>query len=193
LSDQFFILQLKRGEAAAFNTLVRNYGDKVYNTVLGIVQHKENAEDVAQEVFAEVFASVKNFKAEAKLSTWVYRIAVSKALEFNRYKHRRKRSGIIQSLFGADETIDAGETPFYHPGVRLENKEMSAILFKAIAKLPEAQQTAFVLNKTEGLSYNEIAEIMNKPASAIESLLVRAKKNLYRLLKTYYNENILQY
>lgn len=181
-------MQLKQGDAAAFNTLVREYGDKVYNTVLSILQHKENAEDVSQEVFAEIFQSIKNFKAEAKLSTWIYRIAVTKSLEFTRHRNRKKRMGFIQSLFGMENNIPSADTPFYHPGVSLDNKETAALLFKMIAKLPENQQAAFILHKTEGLSYNEIAEVMKKPVSAIESLLVRAKQNLYKALKDYYNE-----
>lgn len=188
LSDQSFILQLKTGDAAAYNTLVQLYGDKVYNTVLGILQHKENAEDISQEVFAEIFQSINTFKAEAKLSTWIYRIAVTKSLEFARYKNRKKRTGMLQTLFGMEDNISAEITAFYHPGISFENRELSAVLFKAIARLPENQQAAFILHKTEGLSYNEIAEIMKKPASAIESLLVRAKQNLYKWLKDYYKE-----
>lgn len=189
MSEQPFISQLKQQDAQAFRTLVHEYGDRVFNTVLGILQHRENAEDVAQEVFAEVFQSIGQFKDGAKLSTWVYRIAVTKALEFIRAKNRKKRAGFLLPLFGMEETLEAGSTPFYHPGVIMENKQRSAVLFKAIAKLPEQQQACFVLNKVEGLSYAEVAEIINKPVSAVESLLVRARQNLQKWLGDYYKEH----
>jgi len=78
---------------------------------------------------------------------------------------------------------------FHHPGVSLDNKEKAAILFKAIKELPENQQIAFVLNKVEGLSYQEVAEIMKTSLSAVESLLHRAKTNLKEILKKLYNLN----
>ncbi len=155
-----------------------------------MLQQRENAEDVAQEVFAEIFQSIKHFKADAKLSTWVYRIAVTKSLEFIRNKNRKKRAGFLLPLFGMEDTLEADKAgAFYHPGVAMENKQRSAVLFKAIARLPETQQACFVLNKVEGLSYAEVAEIVNKPVSAVESLLVRAKQNLQKWLEGYYREN----
>jgi RNA polymerase sigma-70 factor (ECF subfamily) len=78
---------------------------------------------------------------------------------------------------------------FYHPGTQLENKEQSAILFKAIDQLPEKQKSAFILHKIEGLSYNEIADILNTSLSSVESLLFRAKQNLQQSLSEYYKNN----
>jgi len=189
LGEQQFIQQLQQRDAQAFRTLVHEYGDRVFNTVLGILQHQENAEDIAQEVFTEVFQSIKNFKEGSKLSTWIYRIAVTKSLEFIRKKNRKKRAGFLMPLFGIEETLEAGSTPFYHPGVIMENKQRSAVLFKAIARLPENQQACFILNKVEGLGYAEVAEIIGKPVSAVESLLVRARQNLQKWLGDYYKEN----
>src|SRR6266705_475283 len=109
----------------------------VYNTAIGILQNAEDAEEVAQEVFVQVYESVKTFKAESKFSTWLYRITVSKALDHLRRKKRKKRFAYIQSIFGANNEMVIEKPDFYHPGVALDNKERSTVLFKAIRKLPE--------------------------------------------------------
>ena len=190
MNEEDFISQLRSGDHSAYSELVRLFGDKVYNTTIGILQNEEDAEDITQEVFIEVFRSVHGFKGQSTLSTWIYRISVVKALEFLRKKKRKKRFAIVQSLFGMESVLPETDAPhFYHPGVQLENKERSSILFAAIDKLPDTQKTAFILHKTEGLSYAEVAEIMMTSVSSVESLMFRAKQNLQKLLADYYNKN----
>lgn len=166
------------------------FRDKVYNTALGLVRNEEDAQDVSQEVFLSIFQSIGQFRGEAKLNTWVYRITVQKSLEHLRHLRRKKRGGLLLNLMGKEHLM-AVETsaPFYHPGVKLENKERSAILFQAIGQLPESQQTAFTLHKVELLGYSEIAEIMNLSLSSVESLMFRAKQNLRKILGAYYEKN----
>jgi RNA polymerase sigma factor (sigma-70 family) len=190
MNEEDLLKQIRSGDRQGFRHFVEIFRDRVYNTSLGLLQHKENAEDVTQEVFLEVFRSVGKFKGEAALSTWVYRITVQKSLEHIRNGNRKKRSGILLSLFGKEDRMNlSAETAFYHPGVRLENKERSAILFQAIAKLPLSQRTAFTLHKVEGLSHAEIAEVMKTTVSSVESLMVRAKENLKASLSSYYKNN----
>ena len=183
MNDQLLIAQLKEGSTHAFGIVVEEFKGVVYNTSLGIVQNQEDAEDISQEVFAEVYQSIKNFKGESKLSTWIYRIAISKSLEHLRRKNRKKRFAFVQSLFGTESVTPINEVPhFYHPGVQLENKERAAVLFEAIEQLPANQKAAFILHKIEGVSYNEIAEVMKISLSSVESLQFRAKQNLQKLL-----------
>jgi RNA polymerase sigma-70 factor (ECF subfamily) len=113
-------------------------------------------------------------------------ITISKCLDHLRRKKRKKRFAFIQSLYGKNDHLMIDPPDFFHPGVKTENKENAAVLFKAIDKLPANQKTAFVLNKMENLSYREISEILNSTESAIDSLLQRAKKNLQTTLKEYY-------
>jgi RNA polymerase sigma-70 factor (ECF subfamily) len=134
----------------------------------------------------QVFESVSSFKEESKISTWIYRITVSKCLDHLRKKKRKKRFAFIQSLYGKNDSLMVDPPDFFHPGVKVENKENAALLFKAIEKLPVNQKMAFVLNKIENLSYREIGEITDSSESAIDSLLQRAKKNLQSSLKEYY-------
>lgn len=187
MTEQELILRLKNGDNLAFRNLVESRQSLVYNTILGFLQNPEDAEDVTQDVFIKVFESIQQFKGESALSTWVYRVAVTSALEFLRRKKRKKRFGFLSPILGEDNEPTMDLPDFNHPGVTLDQKEKAAVLFKAIRQLPENQQTAFILNKVECLSYQEVAEVMQTSLSAVESLLHRAKNNLKEILKNFYN------
>ena len=182
MTEQLLISQLRDGDESAFRELVNKFQDRVYNTALGLLQNPVDAEDIAQEVFIQVFKSIAQFKGASSLSTWIYRITITKSLDFIRSKKRKKRFGIITSLLGVNNHIMYEPVNFHHPGVLLDQKEDAAKLFRKIDLLPENQKTAFILNKLEDLSYQEIAGIMNISASAVDSLLQRAKQNLRKSL-----------
>jgi len=188
--ERELVALLKKKDREAFKTIVEIWQDMVYNTALGLLQNAEDAEDTAQDVFMQVYDSIATFKEESKFSTWLYRITVTKSLDLIRKKKRKKRFAFIQSLYGKNDELVNDPPDFFHPGVKMENKENSAVLFKAVKKLPPNQQTAFILNKTEGLSYNEIGEAMKLSASAVDALLQRAKKNLQTSLKEYYERTL---
>lgn len=182
--NEFELIQgLRSGNEAAFKYLVDTYQDRVFNTAIGIVQNAEDAEDVAQEVFIQVYRSINQFKGESKLSTWLYRIATTRALDLLRSKKSKKRFGVIQRLFG-DGNEPIWELPdFHHPGVALEKKENAAKLFRAINQLPDQQKAAFTLHKLEGLSYQEVSDVLETTVPAVESLMHRAKQNLRKMLE----------
>jgi RNA polymerase sigma-70 factor (ECF subfamily) len=186
LTEQELIIGLKQKDEEAFRELVSTRQNLVFNTVLGFLQNQEDAEDVSQDVFIKILESIGQFKGESALSTWVYRVSVTSALEFLRKKKRKKRFGFMSPLWGENNEQTVELPDFHHPGVALDKRESAAILFKAIKKLPENQQIAFILNKVEGLSYQEVAEIMNTTLSAVESLLHRARTNLKEILKKIY-------
>lgn len=179
---------LKLGDHQAFQTLVTLFSSKVFNLCMSFLKNTEEAEDATQEVFTIVFLSVNNFKQESKLSTWIYRISVNKCKEMIRNKSRKKRFGFMLPLEQAE--MQQGNTnTFFHPGIELENKERAAILAKAIDQLPEKQRIAFTLHKLEGISYEEITQIMETSLSSVESLIFRARQGLKLLLLDYFNEN----
>lgn len=184
LLNEFELIQgLRDKNESAFKFLVETYQDRIYNTAIGIVQNAGDAEDVAQEVFIQVYRSIHNFKGDSKLSTWLYRIATTRALDLLRSRKSKKRFGLMQRLFG-DGNEPVYELPdFNHPGVALEKKEDAARLFKAIRELPENQKTAFTLHKLEDLSYKEVSEVMQTSVAAVESLMHRAKQNLRKILE----------
>lgn len=190
MSEAELLVQLRKNDPAACNALVALHGRAIYNTILSLVQNKEDAEDLSQEVFAAAFQSIGQFRGEAKLSTWLYRIAVTKALDYLRRRKRKKRFALVQSLFEPGSMRLAKDLPhFQHPGVLLGNRERAAILWQALDRLPEKQKAAFVLHHLEALPYAEIAGVMQVSLSAVESLLFRAKQNLQRLLGDYYEKN----
>ncbi len=159
----------------------------VYNTAAGFLTNESEAEDITQEVFIQVFKSIKHFNEKSRLSTWIYRITITKCLDELRKKKAKKRFAFFTNLFEKDDGSDKEQFVNYeHPGVETDKKELSKILFMEIEKLPENQRIAFVLNKVEQLSYAEISEVMETSVSSVESLIFRAKSNLKKNLEKYY-------
>lgn len=183
MEERDFINLLKQKDRDAFKKVVEAWQDMVFNTAVGLLQNEDDAEDTAQEVFIQVFESIDSFKEESKLSTWIYRITVSKALDHIRKKKTKKRFAFLKSLYKDDGQAMVEPPDFLHPGIKLENKENAKALFKAMEKLPPNQKIAFVLNKMEGLSYQEVGEIMELSSSAVDSLLQRGRQNLKIELK----------
>lgn len=190
MTDQQIILALQQKSETAFRSLVDQYKDRVYNTCLGLLQNSEEAEEAAQDVFIEIYKSVSKFRGDSKLSTWIYRIATTKSLERIRKQKAQKRFAFLQSITGGDKNYETTlHATFEHPGVLLENKEHAQTLFNTIKALPDNQRIAFTLHKVEGLPYQEIAEILGTSVSSVESLMFRARKNLQKKLKNYYEKN----
>ena len=188
MQEDTFIFELQSGNQSAYNQLIDDYQQKVFATCISFVPNKEDAEDIAQEVFIEVFNSIHKFKGDSKLSTWIYRITTNKCLEFIRKKNTKKRFAFMQSILGNEIPMDKTSyfTEFNHPGIVLENKERNETLFHAINQLPEIQRVVFTLHKIDGKSYKEISEIIKKSVSSLESLMFREKKNLQKLLENFY-------
>lgn len=184
------IEQLKRKDESAFKVIVEQWRDMVYNTLMGIVQNETEAEDLSQDVFIKVFENICSFKGESKFSTWLYRITTTTALDHLRSKKRKKRFGFIFSL-GDSEQNETDRIPdFYHPGVKLENKERASVLFRAISKLPENQKVTYTLHKLEGMSYRDISLVLDSTVSAVESLMSRANGNLRKNLEVFYRNQM---
>lgn len=187
MHDEAIIKRLATKDEKTFQELVQSFRKHVFHTCLGFVHDEDDAEDITQEVFIEVFRSVEKFRGDSKLSTWIYRIAVNKSLNYLR-KHKKTRSFIsINQLFhlphSNNETFESNEPSTEDK--ELEKKELSHVLEKAIHSLPSNQQIAFTLSKYDELPYQEIAEVMNVSLSAVESLIHRAKLNLQKKLINY--------
>ena len=146
------------------------------------VQSVEDAEEITADVFVEVHRRLQQFRGDAAIETWIYRIAVNKSLDFLRYKNRQKRKGFLVSLFGKDESA-LEISSFHHPGAAAEQKENTAVLYAAINELQENQRTAFILSYIEELPQKEVADTMQLSLKAVESLLQRAKTQLRKTLE----------
>ncbi|NML66695.1 RNA polymerase sigma factor [Hymenobacter sp. RP-2-7] len=177
-ADATLVAQLRQGSEAAFRTLVARFQDQVYSTAFSLLRSPEEAEDVAQEVFVEVYQTINRFRGEAALSTWLYRLATSRALQHRRRLTTRKRFAFFTSWLGfADHSLP--EPPDHtHPLALLEEAQQLELLRQHISRLPPQQQVAFVLRHEQELSYEEIAAVLNTTTAAVESLLFRARRTL---------------
>jgi RNA polymerase sigma factor (sigma-70 family) len=166
-------------DEASFRAFINEHQSRVFNIVLKMVQQLDDAEEITQDVFVDVYHKPGIFRGESSVTTWLYRIAMNKSIDHLRRKKKRNLFGYLQPW------MEAG-TDFYHPGVRAENKENASLLFRAMKKLPEKQYQAWVLSEMEDLSYKEISEVMQVSLSSVESLLFRARQNLRKFLSGMY-------
>ncbi len=184
VADAELVAQLQQGSEVAFRTLVDRYQNRVYSTAFSLLRSAEEAEDVAQEVFVEVYQTVGRFRGEATLSTWLYRLATSRALQHRRRLKAKKRFAYFTSLLGFDNQPLHEPPDHAHPLALLEGEQQLRLLLNHIDRLPSQQQVAFTLRHEQELSYEEIAAVLDTTVSAVESLLFRARQTLRRHLQS---------
>lgn len=190
MTDLELLNGLAQGDPSAGRQFVDDHQLKVYNVCYSFLQNEHDAQDVAQEVFIEAIRNAGKFRGDAKLSTWLYRIAVNRSLNHLRDNKKRRFWKEIDSFFNFKVASDlqSGSEPNFASD-KLEQKEQQLLIGEAIKSLPEKQRTAFTLNKLEDLSYSEVAEVMNTTLSSVESLIHRARLGLQKKLRNYYNQS----
>ena len=177
-ADAELVRQLQDGSEAAFRTVVERYQNRIYRTVYSLLRNPEEAEDVAQEVFVEVYKTIGRFRGDAALSTWLYRLATSRALRNRRRAQAQKRFAYFTSLLGFDNGVLHEPPDHAHPLALLEGQQQFQLLLAHIARLPNQQQVAFTLRHEQELSYEQIAAVLGTTVAAVESLLFRARNTL---------------
>ncbi len=191
MTEEEIIQGLQSGDEKVFRELVGQYQVRVVALCLTMLHVREDAEDVAQEVFVEIFRSVGRFRGEAKLSTWIYRIAINKCLNHVRRKQRWKWQLSLESLAGSRREGELAAPADTIPTAAVEKKQQLQRLWQAIDALPENQKKAYVLCRMEDLSYREVADIMGTTLPGVESLLQRARVNLQKKLWAFYKKEFL--
>jgi len=189
MDDKKLLNHIQNNKTTGFKLLVEEYQALVINTCYGFVHNRQDAEDIAQDVFIEVYRSLENFRGQSKLSTWLYRIAVNKSLNHIRDNKKNNWLKSLDILFDDDsntKTLAPNDAENNMPDKITENKETGSYIYQAINTLPDNQKIAFTLSKYEDLSYKEIADVMKLSISSVESLLFRAKKNLQKKLIEHY-------
>lgn len=170
------------GDIRAFELLFDKYREKVYRIAYRFVRNKEDALDVAQDVFLRVYTSLAKFKTDSKFFTWLYRVTVNRAIDFTRQRKARP----VQSL--DPETLDtlletaAGRVGESDPSRIAEERDLEHHLARAVTKLSEKHRAVFLLHAMENLSYKEIATVMNCSMGTVMSRLFYARKKLQELL-----------
>ena len=191
MTDQDLVQQINDGDEKAFRLLVDRHQKMVLYTCLGFVQDRDDAEDLAQEIFVELYHSLHKFRGESKLSTWIYRIAVNQSLNFVRDNKRRNFFRSMGVRLGDETKVDVADKSWSsRPDHEVENNQRRINLYKAINSLPERQRVAFTLSKLEDLAYQDIAEVMGLSLSSVESLIHRAKLGLQKKLYQCYKKGI---
>jgi RNA polymerase sigma-70 factor (ECF subfamily) len=186
-SDAAIMLRVAAGDESGFNYLVGKYHRAMVHFLFRMVHNQAVAEELAQEVFLRVYRSRESYRAEAKFTTWLYRIATNLAVNHARdTKHERAAQNVYLDV--ADE--ETGTTPEVaddEPSVEqklLSNERMAAIR-KHVMALPERQRVAVLMHKYQGLDYRQIGEVLKLSESATKSLLFRAYQTLREKLKEF--------
>ena len=180
--DWALMARVARGDEPAFRMLVARHQTAIYELCYRYLGHVQDAEEVAQDVFIRLFRSAATWEPRAKLSTYLYRIAVN--LSLNRIRDRKRRR-----LFSLDQVHEDGSTTEYaapdtvRPDVLLEDAERRRAVRAAVARLPEKQRTVVILRRYHELSYQEIAEVMGCSVQSVESRLFRARQRLKTLME----------
>jgi RNA polymerase sigma-70 factor (ECF subfamily) len=192
--DVRLMLQVRDGDAAAFEELVRRYRDRLLTILEHLVGHREQAEDLAQDVFVRVFKARERYTPDAKFSTWLFTIANNVASNALRSRSRRREVGVPEGN-GADSAplaLDqlAKAASGFMPTRALDKAEQAEMVRHAVAALNERQRMALLLAKFEGMSYQDIAQTMGLSVQAIKSLLSRARVNLKEILTPYVERGI---
>lgn len=183
MNESELLEKIRAGESFAFKELFEMYSGMVFNVCIRMLSSREDAEDVTQDVFFTAYKSLKKFRAESKLSTWLYRIAVNLSLNFQRKKKINRWLSLDFILESKPDEIPHSQAG--NPLKDLENAESERIVQDAVNSLPENQRVAVILRRYENLSYEEISKIMKCSISSVESYLFRAKENLYKKLKDF--------
>ncbi|HRY31833.1 MAG TPA: sigma-70 family RNA polymerase sigma factor [Bacteroidales bacterium] len=188
MTDEELIKKLLANERDAFRELVNLYQDRVVRTAAGLLPTYQDAEDIAQEVFVEIYRSLHAFRHDARLSTWIYRITVNKAINLQKRNKRKQWITSLESWFHSAGNDDGGRDSdrSYQADHPIQNAETARVLDQALNALPDKQRIAFTLHKVEGLPHREIADIMQVSIPSVESLIFRARVNLQKSLAGYY-------
>lgn len=180
-----FVAELQAGSEGAFAYLLAVYQNPVFNLILHIVENGTEAADVLQDVFLKVFKGIRQFHGGSSLRTWIYRIAVHQALNHRRGWVRRRRREPISLDENPKEpegVLRLAPQPTETPYQALEQAERQELLKRALASLAQPYRSAVVLREIEGLSYEEIAQVLGIAEGTVKSRLVRGRELLRRKL-----------
>jgi RNA polymerase sigma-70 factor, ECF subfamily len=192
--DVRLMLQVRDDNAAAFEELVRRYQDRVITVLEHLIQDRDLAEDLAQEVFMRIFKARKTYTVGAKFSTWLFTITNNVASNSRRSGAKRKEvqvSTTQSGTFGVQSLENmAKANSGFMPARRMDKAEITDVIREAMSTLNERQRMAIVLAKFEEMSYTDIATTMGLSLQAVKSLLARARQNLKLILSPYIESGV---
>jgi len=175
--DQLLVERAQRGDKHAFELLVAKYQRKLVRLISRIVRDPAEVEDVAQEAFIKAYRALPQFRGESAFYTWLYRIAVNTAKNFLVAQGRRAPTSTEKDAEEAETFEDAGQLRDINtPESILMSRQVAMTVNAAMDKLPQELRTAITLREVEGMSYDEIAELMDCPIGTVRSRIFRARE-----------------
>lgn len=188
MTEELLIKRAKKGDSKAFSALLNEYLSMIYNIAYRMTGNPDDASDMTQEVMIKLFKNLDSFNQKSKFSTWVYRVATNTCLDELK-KIRRKQTLSLDAEYETDdgsvsfEQEDLSPTP----DEQAETNELKDIVARAITRLGEEHRAVIVLRDIKGLSYGEIAEILNCSDGTVKSRLSRARAKLKEILEKDFN------
>jgi RNA polymerase sigma-70 factor (ECF subfamily) len=184
-----FVAELQAGSESAFDCLVTHYHALVYNVLFGMLGNPADAADATQEVFLKGFRGIRSFRRGSSLKTWLYRIAIREALNHRRWwwRHQRREVPIDGDESKDQPALDLPD-PRDSPFDRTATRELQAVVHRALATVPEVFRSAVILRDLEGLSYEEVAEVLDVSVGTVKSRILRGRRALAEALKPVLDE-----
>ncbi len=185
-SDSELVRECRRGKKDAFRELVERYQRKILSVAVGMLQNQDDALEVTQEAFVKAYRNLDGFKGESSFYTWLYRIVVNLAID-RRRRDRRHGTVSLEDRPGGGEDLEADlpSQRLSDPYQQAKSRELGDRLRGAIAELTPDQKAVILLREVEGLSYDEISNVMQCPKGTVMSRLHYARKALQEKLKDY--------
>lgn len=179
MDDKHILVRAKRGELDAFEELVRRYEKRVYAVALRSSGSPEDAADIVQEVFLRAWRSIESFRGDSGFSTWLFRITMNMCVDFARHKHSQPQTqSIVDEEENERQVPDTAPTPEEH----LENRELGRELAAALDEISEEHRRIVLLRDVSGMSYTEIADVLEISEGTVKSRLSRARIALRKVL-----------
>lgn len=192
-NEQIIVDRFCGGDHTAFHELVGQYKKKIYYLAYDITGNHQEAEDISQEVFIKMFRSLKKFRRDAKMSSWLYQITVNASIDSIRKKSSKPKRSIDEfDHLHIQEGLTTGGAHNFDPVTSAESSQIQNHISQALQKITPKERTVFVMRHYNELKLNEIAEILNITVGTVKSLLFRAIKKLRKELSSYMGNPVLE-
>ena len=182
MTEQELVARAKSGDDEAFAQLMRDNETRIYNLTLRMTGNPEDAMDLAQEAFLNAWRGLKFFKGDSAFSTWVYRLASNACIDHLRRKKRRKDIDLPMPVDEEDDSLPDIPDERFRPEQELERQELRQAVADGLSQLSNEHRQVLVMREINGLSYQEIADVLDLEAGTVKSRIARARNSLRKIL-----------